>query len=310
VTVITLGVDTSMPVVVNSDHIYVASGGTVKVLDPITKQVTATIPGVGFGPMALSPDGTRLYAADQQGWSVSTVDTSTNEVIDTMYFSPNDWYYNGVWDLTVGPDGNTLYVALGDATVAKIDVTDDHNTVTSVTDANFWDGDMELSPDGSILYGTDGGIIAIHTATMTSSYPADYIPVPSDRYWIEELAVSPDGKRLYVVTPDTPLLVYDIDPTHTTYNTAIASIGISGAARDVALSPDGTRAYVTGYDGKTITVVDTVTNTVVGTFTTDETGSSSGYEQFITVGPDGTLYVTDVMDGKVYVVTVGNAQSV
>ena len=102
----------------------------------------------------------------------------------------------------------------------------------------------------------------------------------------------------------------DTDPTHTaTYNTQIATINIPAGARDVALSPDGSRAYVTSWDGKTVTVVNTTTNTVIGTFTTDQSGGS-GQEQFITVDPvSGTLYITDPADGMVYVVTVGDSST-
>ena len=63
----------------------------------------------------------------------------------------------------------------------------------------------------------------------------------------------------------------------------------------MAVSTDGSRAYVTHADGKTITVIDTTTNTVIGTFTTDQ--NSTAGSQYITVGPDGRLYITDQADG-------------
>jgi hypothetical protein len=46
-----------------------------------------------------------------------------------------------------------------------------------------------------------------------------------------------------------------------------------------------------------VSVIDTTTNTVIGTFTTDQSGGS-GQEQFMTVDPvSGTLYITDPADG-------------
>ncbi len=299
--------------VVSGNKVYVSSSEGVFVIDKTTKQVTAPIQGVGPGALAVSPNRSTLYVANQYAQSVSVVDTTSGQVVDTMAFFIGD-YYNGVWDLEMSPDGKKLYVGLGDSTVAVVD-TATRKVVSTPTYTDFWDGDMELSPDGTLLYGTspgasvvDGFIVVIDTATMSYEYPDDYVPVTDGRYWYSELAVS--GKRVYEANPDGSLLVIDTDPTHTaTYNTQIATINIPAGARDVALSPDGSRAYVTSWDGKTVTVVNTTTNTVIGTFTTDQSGGS-GQEQFITVDPvSGTLYITDPADGMVYVVTVGDSST-
>ena len=101
------------------------------------------------------------------------------------------------------------------------------------------------------------------------------------------LALSPDEKRLYVtygvqtvargvgglpygyfITDEqgTPWLVtggyqavsvIDIDPNSPTYETELARITVPAGAQDVVFSPDGRRAYVTAWDGKTVTVIDT-----------------------------------------------------
>jgi DNA-binding beta-propeller fold protein YncE len=53
-------------------------------------------------------------------------------------------------------------------------------------------------------------------------------------------------------------------------------------------------------------VIDTATNTVLGAFTTDQTGG--GYTvRSIAVGPDGTVYVTDSADGKIYASTLNTS---
>jgi YVTN family beta-propeller protein len=253
--------------------------------------------------VVVSPDGGTAYVGSAYGGqSVYVVNTNTGQVIDTIDF-PLGEVYNGTWDLAMSPDGSKVYVALGDSSVAVVDTTT--NEVVSTTPVSFFDGDMELSPDGSLLYGTT--VQVIHTATMSSAYPGDYINTSESRGYWTQLAVSPDGKRLYQTDVDGYLLVVDTDPAHTTtYHTQIATITIPAGARDVALSPDGTRAYVTAWDGRTVTVVDTASNAVVGIFTTDQSGGPT-QDQFITVDPvTGKLYIVDVSDGKVYAVTVGS----
>ena len=111
--------------------------------------------------------------------------------------------------------------------------------------------------------------------------------------------------------------VIDTDPTSATYNEQIATIALPGDDQgifysdyngvfDVALSPDGSRAYVTSFDGKTVAVIDTASNTLIGTFTIDEGEVDSNLRRSIAVGADGTLYIADG-DGTVYAVTVSEA---
>ncbi|MGV9866135.1 YncE family protein [Rhodococcus koreensis] len=96
----------------------------------------------------------------------------------------------------------------------------------------------------------------------------------------------------------------DIDPESTTYGREIATVRLTGHAQDLALSADGSRGFVTVGDGRTVAVIDTATNTVVGTFVTDADGSTTPYGPLRNVVIAGdTLYVTDYQDGAVYAVT-------
>ena len=67
----------------------------------------------------------------------------------------------------------------------------------------------------------------------------------------------------------------------------------------------GDRAYVTNSDGKTVTVIDTTTNRVLGSFTTD---NSSGFGvRAATVGSDGRLYITDEAENQLYTTSFGTS---
>jgi hypothetical protein len=49
-------------------------------------------------------------------------------------------------------------------------------------------------------------------------------------------------------------------------------------------------------DGKTVVVYDTASNTVIGSFVTDQNAGAS--PRSIAVAADGTLYITDMDDNK------------
>jgi YVTN family beta-propeller protein len=66
-----------------------------------------------------------------------------------------------------------------------------------------------------------------------------------------------------------------------------ASIRVGQYAEAIAVSPDGTRAYVTGTDSNTVSIIDTATNVVAGSF------STAMYPNAIAVSPDGRrLYIS------------------
>jgi gliding motility-associated-like protein len=70
----------------------------------------------------------------------------------------------------------------------------------------------------------------------------------------------------------------------------------------VCISPDGSKAYIGCSDGSsTVTVINTITNTIMSTIHVSSSGESTG----ITVSPDGnTLYVANYVDGTVSAVNI------
>jgi DNA-binding beta-propeller fold protein YncE len=125
----------------------------------------------------------------------------------------------------------------------------------------------------------------------------------------DSIATTADGKTAYVTvqewdfTRPLEVAVVDINPASATYNEMTARLTGGGSA----VSPDGSRRYVLQADGKTVNVYNTATNAVIGSFVTDQ-GSAAGARS-IAVGPDGTVYVADAGDNKVYIVTVGSVPS-
>ncbi len=80
--------------------------------------------------LAVSPDGTTLYATRGTSNAVAVIDTSTDQVTDTIAVdaAPSA--------LALSPDGDTLYVAnYGSDDVSVIDTTTDQVTDTIAVDA-------------------------------------------------------------------------------------------------------------------------------------------------------------------------------
>ena len=183
----------------------------------------------------------------------------------------------------------------------------------------------------------DNTVSVIDTAndTVTATIPVGNGPLA--------VAISPDGKKVYVanaydtatisvidtstntitstvpvggtwpygvaVSPDGARLYIaktdsnTVSVIDTATNTVIASVNINGSPRGVVVSPDGKKLYVTNYDGACISVIDTTTNTVTTTI------NVGNYPCGVAVSPDGTrLYVANTYeDDAVYVIdTVTN----
>ena len=168
-----------------------------------------------------------------------------------------------------------------------------------------------------------GNVNVVDTASMTVVDTID-VSDPYDSYYPDVVAFRPDGEGAYAAAGYVSeggyvyaaLFVIDTSATRPspTYNEVVATIGLPTDASglfyadyygqfDVAFSPDGSRAYVTSFDGKTITVIDTTTDTIAGSFKIDEGPGDLLLRRSVAVAADGTLFVTD-MDGTVYAVPV------
>ncbi|TQC42589.1 hypothetical protein EEB14_48030 [Rhodococcus sp. WS4] len=328
------------------DRLYVVSeDGFVQVVDRDTNTVVGAPIAVDWASsnIAAAPAVDRVYVNSPYTGTISVIDTSTGTVVDTIWLptSPDYQGYSLAQELAVSPDGTRLYASGEDGTVSVID-TATNDVITSQPLGYFTD--LAVSEDGRRLYGTSGAsVTVIDTESMTRTAEVTIGPVwdltrSSSEFTdvTSSVAVNADGTRAYAtyhvstvelasgggtgsfITDNTGRLwrvtggyevvtVIDVDRTSTTYGTQLATVRLPEGAQDVAISADGDLLYVSGADGRTVSVVDTSTYAVLGTFVTDPDGSTSGSYgpyRFLLVDPDGgTLYVTDYADGAVYAVT-------
>jgi YVTN family beta-propeller protein len=326
--------------VVAGDRLYVlnSGAGSVSVIDTVTNQVVNTIPGLGYSsPMVASSDGRYLYLSQYDSYnvtaSVKVVDTATRSVVTTVNMPkcevegcglPGGGWANsaGITDIAISSDDSRVYVSelwVGDSfyggTLTMIDTAT--NTIVGSPFPSQW-GDfysnIEVSPDGTRLYAGSGypyypqmDVLDARTLAGIGTVPLDGNPG-----WpplsMGSLTFSPDGERAYARTTEIwptyssqTFAVIDTKPGSPTYHTQIATITVPPGAQYMRVSPDG-RAYVVHDGGKTVTVIDTATNTVIGSISSDQIG---GEYAALAVGEDGTLYFTNYADNAVYAVTTG-----
>jgi len=151
--------------------------------------------------------------------------------------------------------------------------------------------DMALSGDGATLYISNSGagvITAIDVATLhVAELP---VPLGFDPFG---MAVAGATQTVYVTDIDGDE-VLAIGPE----GSIIARIDVPGRPRSLAVSPDGSRLYVTSFAQGELTVIDVAANRVVNRIALPVSGAFA-----VAVSPDGRkIYVTGHDDGVVVII--------
>ena len=180
------------------------------------------------------------------------------------------------------------------ATVTSIDgSTNAVNTLLSGVDYI----DIITSLDGSKIYVSTGGSIIVYAICGGSLQRIATIPTKVSNL----LAISPDGTRLYTTSGGAAQIVSVVDIAT---NSVTATINVGNQPIGVKVSPDGTRVYVANFGDNTISVINTATNTVVATVSTDyptTLGAGIGPRD-LAISPDGSkVYIINTTSGTVSV---------
>jgi YVTN family beta-propeller protein len=259
----------------NGAKVYVSNSsvsnppqGNVSVIDTATDTVTTIATGQlaqssfqASPGLAVSPDGTRLYLSEEGENTIAIIDTAVDTVIDHI-LTGND--HRG---LAVHPSGNPLYVANFTDGVWVHDTVTPYARIATASNGGGYAGGFPIAvavnPAGTTYYITGlrfpGSIAVADVAT-------NVITATIGDSWFGLLAISSDGRRLYV--PDSRRNVLTIIDTAS--NTIAATVPVGDYPYGVALTPDGRKAYVTNRGsfsggGTTVSVVDTGTASVTMT---------------------------------------------
>jgi YVTN family beta-propeller protein len=230
-------------------HLYVAHNGGISVIDIACATTVATVPVNDIAALAISPDGSRLYAVScdrrtyyqyPAGW-LSIIDTASHAVVKTIAVAacPET--------VTASPDGAYLYLTHYDTcSVSAVNLTNGITTAIELGDAPLA---VVFGPDSAHAYVRNLRSLTVIDTMTNDADDIDTGDLPRG------MQLSPDGKRFYITNfGDRTLSVID-----TITNSVATTVDLPGYPEGVAVSPDGERIYVGDYWSGTVAVISVPT---------------------------------------------------
>ena len=92
---------------------YIASEGSLSIVDLKSGEAQEILTGKHASALALSPDKNYLVVANAGEDTLSVIDTRTDKIIETVSLREDDLFGSSPDALTFSPDGTRLFVALG-----------------------------------------------------------------------------------------------------------------------------------------------------------------------------------------------------
>ena len=188
-------------------------------------------------PLAVAPDGKVIYAASAFG-EITPINLSTNTAGRAIRVAAH-----ALGTILITPDGRSAYVTEAGAGVIPVNLARGRPGKLIRTA----ESQIVITPDGRTIYAFDNYsrfVLPIRTATDTA---LKSITVGERPDGTMDIAVSPDGATVYVLSGNPSKFGGQITPISTATNTAQQPIKLTGSVMDIAISPSGRIAYVTDY---------------------------------------------------------------
>ncbi len=172
------------------------------------------------------------------------------------------------------------------------------NDYTLIDQLAVYGRDMIITEDDKYLYITSPSFISVvDTDTLTEV----------DRIYIEDpqyLAIIPGSNHMLVTHFYSGISTIDL-----TTNTIASTYNLYGHPRDIAISPNGQKAYITNLDSSHIRVINITNPTALTELATIDVGDYPlSATLYVAITPDGKkLFVSSISDRAVYVIdTINN----
>ncbi|NEM05244.1 serine/threonine-protein kinase [Geodermatophilus normandii] len=211
-------------------------------------------PTPGF--IAIAPDGRYAYIAHRTQGFVSVLDLTSQVDSSRIPIPAGPPQF-----ITFSPDGSRAYVTVYDDpnsvhAVVVVDTTT--NAVLQTIEVGLRPYAPATSPDGRRLYVPLHNEGRVQVVDTTTGETVDSYTVPENPHWI---AVSADGRRAYTANHESGVLsVLDLADG----GRVVQEIPAGVSPHSVAISPDGSRVAVVAFDSSEAFLVDTATDTPLG----------------------------------------------
>ena len=265
----------------------VSFNGTPAVVSAATlNSLTATVPvGAMSGPLTVTVGGSTSSAFT---FAVVVPSEADNAVIAKAATEGSPTRVDIV------PDGTLAYVTNSASNSVSIIDLVALATVTPSIAVGDHPFDIVINPQGTFAYVTNFLAHTVSVIDLLTNTVVDTIPVGLNPMG---LAVTPSGDRVYVAELTSQgLSVIDADPTSGAFNHVVARVSTEGST-DVAISPDGTIAFVTGPEGVVIVDVDAGSPGYNDVIAKTSTEGSKG----VSISPDGAFAFVTSEDGDILI---------
>jgi YVTN family beta-propeller protein len=268
VTTITVGQGPgSLAVTPDGSRVYVSTGGTVSVISTASNTMIATIPIAGLtGSLAVNPSGQYVYVEGVNNVTeqIYVISVATNAVVATIPMG--DYGPYGLQQIVISPDGTRLFVAslvVPNGQYGGVFVIDAmaNQVFTSIPLPDGVSAIAIAPNDGAIYVGEINLNQIVKISTITFKVVAT-ISVGSRPI---SIVITPNGRAAYVA--DSALFggIADVEEIKLSTNQLIASIPVGTDPVALAFNSKGNFLYVANQLSNTVSVIDTLDNTVTAT---------------------------------------------
>lgn len=218
----------------DGERMYVHSTSGVEIIDLKTNLIGDPVVGREAGiendMIGLSEDGRRVFGIGSNSLAAVDLTTGTRQQIAPMPTIPRS--------LVLVPDGSKVYVP-PDLTVGGVNgllkVIDTASGRVSDVPGTEGSNKLALAPDGRSLY-----TIGFHGVIVLDSVTGEVVRRVASGLIQGDIAVVPGGRYLLRLDLDGTVELFDMDAGR-----GVATVPVGKNARDLLVTPDGRKLFVT-----------------------------------------------------------------